>query len=155
MTDASQPLANSRHERFAQSVASGMAAAAAYVEAGYTDRGANAHASRLIANGSVAARIAWLKSQTARAASRSREDVVERLLRIGMGEAVESHETSLGGEAIAIEAPAKTADQIKALALAAKLCGWERAPEPSDKPTEHNLNVNVAIADAIAGARKT
>lgn len=139
------PLSNPRHERFAQLVAGGMAAQRAYVEAGYSARSAESHATRLVGNGGVKARIAALQSETARAAAVGREEVVARLIRIGMGEPVESHETSLSGEATAIEAPAKTADQIKALALAAKLCGWEKAPEPSDKATKHEASVTVTL----------
>ena len=58
-----EPLTNSRHEAFAQAVAAGMTAEAAYRQAGY--RPSRAHASRLAANGSVAARVAALKAQAA------------------------------------------------------------------------------------------
>lgn len=77
------PLTNSRHEAFAQAMAAGMTADAAYAQAGYQP--SRAHASRLAANGSVAARITALKAQ---AAARTIEkialtdaDFISRLLR--------------------------------------------------------------------------
>lgn len=54
---------NIRQERFAELVASGVPASRAYPEAGYSNRGKNAaaHASRLVENGGVSARIAELR----------------------------------------------------------------------------------------------
>lgn len=61
--DASQPLANARHERFACELAKGCSQDDAYCKAGYKpDRG---HAARLAANGSVLARKEWLQKQAA------------------------------------------------------------------------------------------
>lgn len=58
-------LSNPRHERFAQELAKGETADAAYQTAGYSpDRG---HASRLAANGSIVARVAELQAVTAAA----------------------------------------------------------------------------------------
>lgn len=51
-------LPNKRHERFAQGIAKGLSATAAYAAAGY--KPSTAHASRLAVNGSVVARIAEL-----------------------------------------------------------------------------------------------
>ncbi len=59
-----QILTNARHEKFAQALAKGMSAAAAYVEAGY--KPSDAHASRLASNGKVRARIAELQGSTAK-----------------------------------------------------------------------------------------
>ncbi len=59
-----QMLTNARHESFAQSLAKGRSAAAAYVEAGY--KPSDAHASRLASNGKVRARIAELQGSTAK-----------------------------------------------------------------------------------------
>lgn len=61
--DASLPLSNAGHERFAQERAKGKSAAAAYRLAGYKpDRG---HAARLAANGSIVARIEALQRMAA------------------------------------------------------------------------------------------
>jgi phage terminase small subunit len=59
--NGSKPLDNQRHERFAQHVANGASATQAYIDAGYSETGANAHSARLAANGSVASRIDYLK----------------------------------------------------------------------------------------------
>ncbi len=55
-------LENSRHEEFCQLVASGRSQTVAYIEAGFSEKGANANASRLIANDSISARITELQA---------------------------------------------------------------------------------------------
>ena len=74
---ASLPLGNARHETFAQNLATGMSADAAYKLAGY--RPSRAHASRLASNGNVLARIAFLQSQAANRAITTVEDIVRQL----------------------------------------------------------------------------
>jgi len=67
-TDPSKPLANPRHEIFAQEVANGARQSEAYRSAGYsvkTDSAVWAEASRLVRHHKVAARIAWLEQQGA------------------------------------------------------------------------------------------
>lgn len=59
----SGPLPNARQERFAQSLAAGMTATDAYIDAGY--KPSRAHASRLATNGSIVARVAELQAQVA------------------------------------------------------------------------------------------
>ncbi len=58
-------LAHTKHEQFAQSVAKGMSATAAYISAGYSKSGAAASASRLLTNGNISARIKELKTAAA------------------------------------------------------------------------------------------
>lgn len=68
------PLANSRHEAFAQNVADGMAEADAYLAVyGGKKRSARTLAPRLLANVVVRARVDALKEQNARAKGLSRE----------------------------------------------------------------------------------
>jgi phage terminase small subunit len=57
------PLKNSRHERFAQELAKGKSQVEAYALAGYKPN--ESHASRLVANGKVAERVAELKERIA------------------------------------------------------------------------------------------
>ncbi|WP_426163068.1 terminase small subunit [Sandarakinorhabdus sp. DWP1-3-1] len=76
----SKPLPNARHERFAQLVASGKSAAAAYVDAGYLP--STAASSRLSAKVSVRARIEQLKAGAAKRTEISLAGVTERLIRI-------------------------------------------------------------------------
>jgi len=59
----SGPLANTRHEAFAQALARGMTADAAYIEAGYKPHKSNPH--RLSGNERVKARVAELVNQSA------------------------------------------------------------------------------------------
>lgn len=64
-SSSDQPLANPRHERFAQLVVSGMAQGPAYLEAGFrgSEAAARANAARLITTDSVASRVAHLRSK--------------------------------------------------------------------------------------------
>ena len=61
-------LKNPRHEAFCNEFMRDRNASAAYVRAGYSRTGANGHAARLVANGSISDRIAELEA-----------DVIERL----------------------------------------------------------------------------
>lgn len=71
-------LTNSRHERFAQELASGKTEDEAYRIAGYKpDRG---NASRLTANDSVQARVAELQGRVAQGVVLTKQWVIERLI---------------------------------------------------------------------------
>lgn len=77
---------NTRQERFAELVASGVPASRAYPEAGYSNRGKNAaaHASRLVENGGVSGRIAELQKETREVARLTKDDklrILELLMR--------------------------------------------------------------------------
>jgi hypothetical protein len=70
-------LSNSRHERFAQTLAVGESASSAYVSAGYRqDRG---NASRLTTNDNVAARVAELQGAAAARAVTTAGEVIGTL----------------------------------------------------------------------------
>ena len=58
-------LDNTKHEQFAQSVATGTSATGAYTSAGYSEAGAAASASRLLTNANVSARIEELRTSIA------------------------------------------------------------------------------------------
>lgn len=60
--DPTRPLANHRRELFAQNLCQGMSAAAAYVAAGYSDRGARQSAARLLSKADVYQRLEHLRS---------------------------------------------------------------------------------------------
>jgi phage terminase small subunit len=62
------PIANARHEQFAQLVASGKTPADAYVSAGFSGKGAHTSAARLLRSAPVAARVAELKQVISTAA---------------------------------------------------------------------------------------
>jgi phage terminase small subunit len=73
-------LENSRHERFAQGLASGLTQLQAYAEAGYC--GNHAHASRLSKNPRVRARVAEIMERAAARAEISVAMVTESLIRL-------------------------------------------------------------------------
>jgi phage terminase small subunit len=58
-------LDNTKHEQFAQSVATGISGTEAYTSVGYSEAGAAASASRLLTNASVSARVEELKTSIA------------------------------------------------------------------------------------------
>jgi hypothetical protein len=100
---AADPLPNPRHEAFARLVASGMAHAAAYREAGYKSKSPDAHAARLADSGSAAARIAYLRMErttAVRAASlidaHRIQQELECLALPDIGDAFEDHEDGDG-----------------------------------------------------------
>lgn len=95
------PLSNGRHEKFAQAIAAGKTREDAYIAAGYSEVGARANASRLIANDSVKARLAELQNASAKRA----EITLESLL----------------AEADAIQQQARAAGQLGAANAALKL----------------------------------
>lgn len=81
-------LANSRHERFAQEVAKGASATAAYAKAGYEATGAaiGINAGRLLKNAKVRARIDEILAAGARRAEVSVERVLREYARIGFAD---------------------------------------------------------------------
>jgi hypothetical protein len=74
------PLKNARHERFAQELAKGETADAAFVGAGFKRNRGNA--TRLKANESVAARVLELKGKAAEKTVVTVENITQRLLNI-------------------------------------------------------------------------
>jgi Terminase small subunit len=72
-------LNNSRHEQFAQNVASGLSLTAAYVAAGYKKAGASANAARLIRDGTISARVHELQNEIAAKLSQMREERISSL----------------------------------------------------------------------------
>lgn len=121
-----------RQGRFAELVAAGMPVTTAYRKAGYSDtaRVAEAHASRLVENGGVKARIAALRmSQTEEALSTLRHKR-ELCLRI-MEDRTE-----------------KTADRLRAIELDAKLAGHF---EPERIEVEAGGKALASIRERAAG----
>lgn len=71
------PLENARHEKFAQELAKGASACAAYVEAGYKANDGNAI--RLKGNERIAARVEELKGAAAERAVITIHDIADQL----------------------------------------------------------------------------
>lgn len=83
--DPSQPLKNARHEQFAQAVAAGVSATAAYRKAGYAARDADVTGPRLLGKVGIKGRVQWLLSQAATATVMDLVERRERLARIARG----------------------------------------------------------------------
>ncbi len=77
-------LSNAKYELFAQAMAQGMSASAAYVAAGYEAHGSNA--GRLSKNEQVRARVQEILSEGARQAGVTVEAVVRELAKIGFSD---------------------------------------------------------------------
>ncbi|WP_313326258.1 hypothetical protein [Sphingobium yanoikuyae] len=71
------PLANHRHEKFAQALAKGMSQVDAYVDAGYKPN--DGHAARLAGNGRVQSRLAELQAEAAKEAVITAADIARQL----------------------------------------------------------------------------
>lgn len=74
------PLDNSRHERFAQELAKGLAKGDAYVAAGYDDSPASA--TRLSKNVKISQRVDELKAKAAERCEVTIADLTKRLMRL-------------------------------------------------------------------------
>lgn len=67
--DASQPLANHQHEKFAQALVTGNSQTEAYRQAGYEPENAAQNASRLLTNDNIKRRVVHLQGVAAQAAA--------------------------------------------------------------------------------------
>jgi hypothetical protein len=122
-------LKNPRHERFAQLVASGISANAAFTQVGY--KGPQ-NSSRLSRNELVARRIEELQARNekkAEMAAMTRDELVQILTEI-----VQAIRSRL--------AEARPADGLKAAEMLTKMCGWN---EP-EKVNVQNVEVRVDAA---------
>jgi phage terminase small subunit len=75
-------LANPRHELFAQAVASGLSASAAYRQSGGKGKNADVQAAKLVVNGSIRKRVAELKDAQSQKSELSRDQVREFLVAV-------------------------------------------------------------------------
>lgn len=72
-TDPSQPLKSSMQELFCQKYTQGMTATEAYRQAGYSHKGADGHAIRLVGIGRIRARIEHIRAKQAKKLEITRE----------------------------------------------------------------------------------
>lgn len=111
---------NDRQRKFAEGVASGLAAVEAYKQAGYSPRTAESNASRLMENEGVKTYLEELRKENREMSKASREQVQDRLFEIGMSE---------------------DKDRVPAFSL---LCRMQGYLEPE------KLEVDLTIEDALA-----
>jgi hypothetical protein len=127
-------LRDPKHEKFAQLVASGMTAQAAYTQAGYQ---APQNAPRLRNHPIVAERIEELQARNERKAERialSRDELIEIL-----AETIRAARTR--------SSEARLSDGLKAAEMLAKMCGWN---EPEQVKHDHiHLQVDAALIEEL------
>jgi hypothetical protein len=127
-------LRNPRHEKFAQLVASGMTAQAAFTQAGYK---APQNSPRLRNDELVAERIDELQTRNERKAEKaalSRDELIGYLTEIVHAARSRLLET-------------RTGDGLKAAEMLAKMCGWN---EPEQVKHDHvHLQVDSALIEQL------
>jgi hypothetical protein len=127
-------LRNPKHEKFAQLVASGMTAQAAFTRAGYPSP---QNAPRLRNNELVAKRVEELQARNERRAelaALSRDELIGILTEI-----VQATRSRLS--------EARPADGLKAAEMLAKMCGWN---EPEQVKHDHvHLQVDAALIEQL------
>ena len=111
-------LANTKHEIFAQGLAEGKTADAAYSDAGY--RPDRSHAARLAANGRIVARVVELRGELDKASQLDRKWVLtklmenaERSLQVGAGNVANRALELLGKHLGMFEDAPKQAEQMQ------------------------------------------
>ena len=133
-------LKNPRHEKFAQLVASGIAANAAFTQAGY--KGPQ-NSPRLSRNELVAKRIEELQARNERKAEMAaltRDELVKILTEIVHAARNRLLET-------------RTADGLKAAEMLAKMCGWNEPERVNVQSVE--VKVDAALIEQLrAGYRQ-
>lgn len=127
-------LAEALHARqriFAEHVARGMVGSAAYVKAGYSERGAETGASKLLRNPKVAAYLGALQQQASDDCRWSKRDAMDYLLKIAetpVGEIAPDHplcqEHREGTEHTG--SVVKMPDKLAAIRQLSAMCGWNQ-----------------------------
>ena len=117
-----------RYEAFAQSIVLGKSAAESYRLAGYSVRGANKRANRLMANDGIQSRIAELRQIAERQNAFTRNQYI--------GELVETFKSM----------PPEHSNWPRVAYLLAKAMGW-------NEPEKINLSQNMEVVVTIGGER--
>ena len=132
-------LRNPKHEKFAQLVASGMTAQAAFTQAGYLSP---QNAPRLRNNELVSKRIEELQvrnERKAEMAAMTRDDLIQIL-----AETVQAVRSRLSDT--------RLADGLKAAEMLAKLCGWNEPEKREERHLHAHMRVDKAwLAQLRAG----
>ena len=129
-------LRNPKHERFAQLVATGMTAQAAFTQAGYPSP---QNAPRLRNNALVAKRIEELQARNERKAemaAMTRDELIGILIDI-----VHASRARLSA--------ARTTDGLKAAEMLAKMCGWNEPERVNVQSVE--VKVDAALIEQLSG----
>jgi len=137
--DASVPLANGRHEAFAQALAMRTPAAEAYRRAGYNADAASAGTAgpRLARTDRIRQRVSALRAEASEACKMERADALAILSQIVLtpaGEVGPDHflcqeysRRECGGN---VTETRKMPNKLEALRLMGQWCGWDSGKEP-------------------------
>jgi hypothetical protein len=145
-------LKNSRHEKFAQAVASGLSGSQAYRQVVGVAAGKNADvmADQLMNQHGVRERIAELKEANSRKATLSREQIIEFLCKAVTASAanVEADSSLVQSAEFADGKPVKLKipDKIAAVRELVRICGWAQ-------PARLELSARDTLADFIDSIR--
>jgi phage terminase small subunit len=77
--DGSTPLGNARHETFAHEYVIDNNGTQAYIRAGYSEKGANVSAHKLLTDANVWARVAYLRDERLKKSRRSAAEIIKEL----------------------------------------------------------------------------
>ncbi len=139
-------LSNPKHERFAQALAKGETADAAYVIAGYEENRGNA--TRLKANESVDARVAEILERAATRAEITVASISERLLKI----AEKCERTSEANKLGVARATLMDVAKLNGLIIDRReLAGRNGGPIEYANLTEDEVNARIAALEAGDG----
>jgi hypothetical protein len=146
-------LKNSRHEKFAQCVASGLTGSEAYRQVAGATAGKNADvlAARWMDSPGVRERVAELKEANSRKAALSREQTIAWLCdvinasaaRVDLDSPLVQSAEFVDGKPVRIRIP----DKIAAVKELVRVCGWA-------KPDRLELSATDTLADFINSIRK-
>ena len=126
-------LANPRHELFAQAVASGKSASAAYRQSGATGKNADVHAAKLVVKSSIRERVAELKEAQSKKCEMTRDQLRQFLVDVIRAKPEEaSFQNSLCEITMSKVGPAVVfPNKLGAAAQLAKLTGWNEVEKVS------------------------
>jgi hypothetical protein len=130
-------LTNTRHEKFAQNVANGMSASAAYKAAGYNSTNLDVHSARLMVNDGIKSRIAELQGETAKTQAITREEVVQFLadaVKTPAGHVHKNHPLCQSFKDTADCTEIRTTDKLGAISQLLKMIpGWAEPEKVESK----------------------
>ena len=142
-------LANPRHEKFAQAVASGKSASEAYRQCGANGKNGDVQAAKLVVKGSIRERIAELKEAQSHKCELSRDQLREFLTEVILTPAGEVDEHSRLCQSYKVTQESREIrmpDKLRAIEQLVKLCGW-------NEPEKHELGADDELMELLKELR--
>lgn len=145
-----KPLANARHERFAQEYLVDLNGAQAAVRAGYSPKSAKVTAARLLTDANLAARIADLKAGRAERVEFTADEVVRELKVLGLSNVEHYTLDDDGHLALAEGAPPEA---IRAVSSVKRRVRTVTTTRGGEERTERTVDVEFKLWDKPAALR--